>query len=456
MKFFQKTLMTLAAVMCWAVMVTVQTSCTSDDTWFATPFGDQVRKVKAISNVTEITPQDNCGLKEFYLVEFEQPIDHKNPLAGTFKQRALLCYKGSDRPTILQTCGYKLEDDNILYPNNHLASYLDANLIFVEHRYFGKSTVTSDPRWDYLTFEQAAGDHHNIVQALKPLLPKEWVSTGTSKDGVTALLFRYYYPDDVTLTVPFCAPFMTSLYDPSAGRYLMDECGTQEERTQMKTLMRRMLQGGEQGIYTKFVKQMQQMRPNDDRSFTQYVYYCFEYFFGYFLYGVPSQRKLPSLDSTDEELVDQILGEFLDGDYEEINPDFYPYQIQSVKQMGRYAHAYGDFADLLAGTSFNEEQAHRYLTPLKAEDQWLFDTYDNTVNKDIHERFAPTATCPILFVYSKDDPFTGSRVKTVNEQYSKIIINPDGMHSDYIGNRDEYSKETCQEILDFVARYVKY
>ena len=41
-------------------------------------------------------------------------------------------------------------------------------------------------------------------------------------------------------------------------------------------------------------------------------------------------------------------------------------------------------------------------------------------------------------------------------QYSKIIINPDGMHSDYIGNRDQYSKETCQEILDFVARYVKY
>lgn len=431
-------------------------SSESFDTWFATPFGDLIREIKTISNVTEINPSINYGFKEHYLVGFEQPIDHKNPSAGTFKQRAMLCYEGSDRPTILQTCGYHLDDMLIQYPNNHLAQYMDANLIIVEHRYFGESTVTSDPRWDYLTFEQAAGDHHNIVQTLKPLLPKEWVSTGTSKDGGTALLFCYYYPDDVTLTIPFCAPFMTSLYDPSTGRYLMDECGTQEERTQMKALMRRMLQGGEQGIYTKFVKQMQETRPNDDRSFTQYVYYCFEYFLGYFLYGIPAQRKLPSLESTDDELLDQMLSDFTAGDYYENNPVKYPYFIQMAKQMGRYAHAYGDFADLLAGTSFNEEQAHKYLSPLKAEDQWLYATYDNTVYKDILERFVPTTTCPILFVYAKDDPFTGARIKTVNEQYSKIIINPDGIHSDYIGKTAEYSTETRQEILNFVARYVKY
>ena len=431
-------------------------SSDSLSTWFATPFGDQIKEIKTISNVTEINPLYNYGFKEHYLVEFEQPIDHKNPTAGTFKQRALLCYAGSDRPTILQTCGYNLKELYILYPNNHLAQYMDANLIFVEHRYFGKSTVTSDPRWDYLPLEQAAGDHHNIVQALKPILPKEWVSTGTSKDGEAALVFRYYYPDDVTLTVPFCAPLMTSLYDPSMGRYLMDECGTQEERTQMKALLRRMLQGGEQGIYAKFVQKMQQMRPNDDRSFTQYVFYCFEFFQGYFQYGIPAQRKMPSLDSTDEELVNLMLGEFLAGDYSENDPNNYPYQIQEVKQMGRYAHAYGDFADLLAGTSFNEEQAHRYLSPLKAEDQWLYDTYDNTVIKDILERFVPTTTCPILFVYAKDDPCTGACVKTINEQHSKIIINPDGIHSDYIGNRAEYSEETCNEILDFLARYVKY
>ena len=431
-------------------------SSDSLSTWFATPFGDQIREIKNISNVTEIDPLYNYGFKEHYLVEFEQPIDHKNPTAGTFKQRALLCYAGSDRPTVLHTCGYKLWDDYIKYPNNHLAQYMDANLIMVEYRYFGESTVTSDPRWDYLTLEQAAGDHHNIVQALKPLLPKEWVSTGTSKDGETALVFRYYYPDDVTLTVPFCAPFMTSLYDPSMGRYLMDECGTQEERTQMKTLMRRMLQGGEQGIYTKFVKRMQETRPNDDRSFTKYVFFCFEFFQGYFQYGIPAQRKLPSLESTDDELLNQMLGNFMSGDYHENNPDYYPYLIQIAKEMGRYAHAYGDFADLLAGTSFNEEQAHRYLSPLKAEDQWLLDTYDNTVIKDILERFVPTTTCPILFVYAKDDPCTGACVKTINEQHSKIIINPDGYHSDYIGKRVEYSEETCDKILDFVSRYVKY
>ena len=236
----------------------------------------------------------------------------------------------------------------------------------------------------------------------------------------------------------------------------MDECGTQEERTQMKALMRRMLKEGELGIYTKFVKRMQETHPNDDRSFTKYVFFCFEFFQGYFQYGIPAQRKLPSLESTDDKLLDQMLGDFMSGDYHENNLDYYPHVIQIAKEIGRYAHAYGDFADLLAGTSFNEEQAHRYLSPLNAADQWLLDTYDNTVTKDFCERFVPTTTCPILFVYAKDDPFTGARVKTVNEQYSKIVINPDGYHDDYIGNRDKYSQKTCDEILDFVARYVKY
>ena len=457
----KKHFLTLAAVICCAMFMTVQTSCTTDRydnpvTWQAKSFVDQIREVETISNVTEINTGEDWYFKERYLVEFEQPIDHKNPKAGTFKQRALICYKGSDRPTILYTCGYELRDHYLEEPDNALAYYMNANLIYVEHRYFGESTVTNDPRWDYLTIEQAAGDHHNIVQALKPLLPKDWVSTGTSKDGMTAIFFRYYYPDDVTMTVPFCAPFMTSLYDSSTGRYLMDECGSEEERTQMKALIRRMLQGGEQGIYTKFEKRMQEARPDDDRSFTQYVYYCFEYFQGVFQYGVPAERKMPSLESTDDELLDEMLDDFVRGDYAENNPVLYPYFIQMAKQLGRYAHAYGDFADLLAGTSFDEEQAHRYLSPLKEEDQWLFDTYDNSVVKDVCENFIPTTTCPLLFVYSKDDPFTGARIKTVNRKYSWILINPDGIHHDGLYYSDIYSQDTARRILGGVYYFVKF
>ena len=166
----KKHFLTLAAVICCAMFMTVQTSCTTDRydnpvTWQAKSFVDQIREVETISNVTEINTGEDWYFKERYLVEFEQPIDHKNPKAGTFKQRALICYKGSDRPTILYTCGYELRDYYLEEPDNALAYYMNANLIYVEHRYFGESTVTNDPRWDYLTIEQAAGDHHNIVQA---------------------------------------------------------------------------------------------------------------------------------------------------------------------------------------------------------------------------------------------------------------------------------------------------
>jgi len=37
-------------------------------------------------------------------------------------------------------------------------------------------------------------------------------SAGTMKDGMASLFYRYFYPNDMTVTTAFCSPFMTSLY----------------------------------------------------------------------------------------------------------------------------------------------------------------------------------------------------------------------------------------------------
>lgn len=385
------------------------------------------------------------GINRSFQVKFKQPVDHNNPDIGTFLQKAYIYYVGEDRPTVFYTCGY----DFLISPPSvvlDLPVSMSANVVMVEHRYYGDSWVENDPSWDFLTIEQAAADHHAIFEALKPLLPKSWISTGLSKDGETAVFYRYLYPEDTDVTVAFCSPFMSSLYDSSVGTYLQNECGTPAEHDQMVALMRRMLEGGENGIYRMFKEAMDLRNPSVDASFARYVHFCFEYFFGVFQYG----RVLPSLDSSEETLFRKILNDALNNNYIEVDPKFYPWLVQLAKQLGRYEHAYGAYADLLEGTSFDKEKMVEGLTPLEEKDRWLYDTYDNSIIKNIREQFLPSTNLPFLFVYSKNDPWSGARITNVNEKHSKIIINPNGIHSNSIRNESLYNLELKKEITDFI------
>ncbi len=89
---------------------------------------------------------------------------------------------------------------------------LDANFVSVEHRFFGPSTP-QEKDWDFLTIQQAAGDYHHVRTLLGAIYKDQWISTGISKGGETATYYRFFYPDDVVVTVPYVAPFPIGLKD---------------------------------------------------------------------------------------------------------------------------------------------------------------------------------------------------------------------------------------------------
>lgn len=420
-------------------------------------FGRQLRSLDIVSIVDTIVPDQNpANYAELYQVFFNQPVDHNSPSAGTFRQKAYLFYVGNDRPTVLYTCGYTLSDVYKKIPFVDIAYNMNANLVMVEHRYFGDSKPSNPTDWTYLTISQAAADHHAIIQALKPLLPREWVSTGTSKDGMTSVFLRYFYPDDITVTTAFCSPFITSLDYRPMGRYLQEESGTTEERSQMRALMNRLLQDGERGLFARFLQLLEENNlsdPDNAYTYTTYVNGCIHYFFSFFSYQTPATRHMADLNLPDDKLLTTVFEEVFK---QEDNSDFYPYNIQIAKELGTYINDFTPYADLLEGTTFDINELLKDPSGLKPEDQWLYQTYDNTKLTDIRNRFIPSTTCPILFVYSKDDPWTGARPDQINEQYSKMIINPLGIHNHDINNTEHYKPETCQEVMDFIARYVNY
>ena len=419
-------------------------------------FGRALRSIDIVGRVDTIVPEQNpAEYSELYEVFFTQPVDHNNPSAGTFGQKAYVYYVGSDRPTVLYTCGYLLSDQFKKTPYVDIAYNMNANLVMVEHRYFGDSKPANPTDWTYLNMEQAAADHHAIIQALKPLMPREWVSTGTSKDGMTSVYLRYFYPNDVAVTTAFCAPFMPSLTYLPVGRYVHEESGTVGERNQMKALLERLLENGENGMYASFIELLQANNFSnlDEYTFNWYVNGCFDYFFNFFSYETPATRHLPALDTPAYELLQKVFSNL----FNKVDSSWaYPYAIQSAKELGRPLEDFEPYAELLEGTTFDVNQFTQNPCDLKEEDRWLYNTYSNFRIVDMLNNFIPNTTCPILFVYAKDDPWTGARPDRINEQYSKLIINPIGVHNHDINNVEHYTPEMKQDIMGFVARYVPY
>lgn len=229
-----------------AVMFLV--GCTDNTDTPASPVEEPVKtasevlsKIPGVTIIKDTLDREKKTVTYFY---FDQPIDHEDASAGTFRQYCALHYKGPDHVTVLHTQGYSTSEPKY-FQQLHLATNLDANYIEVEHRYYkhslinfveGKTNCYGD-YWDVNTAAQSTADLHAIVTALKATgcFNSKWVSTGVSKNGILTALYAYFYPNEVDVYVPFCAPFCTGPEAPGIGEWLSKCCGLDNgQETQLR------------------------------------------------------------------------------------------------------------------------------------------------------------------------------------------------------------------------------
>ena len=238
--------------MLFAVITLLVVGCTDDNINPTTPeepdvpeevvktASEVLKEIEGVSDIKEEKDEDGNSVTSFY---FKQPIDHKNPAAGTFVQYCVLHYKGSKHTTVLHTHGYSITTSkNAKVRQLELAKILDANYLAVEHRYYYRSTIGLSEEdtikgissnkvkadyWKYNTAEQSTADLHNIVTALKEsgYFDGKWVSSGVSKNGILTALYAYSYPNDMDVYVPFCAPFCDGAETTGIGKWLTNESG---------------------------------------------------------------------------------------------------------------------------------------------------------------------------------------------------------------------------------------
>ena len=294
---------------------------------------DILARLKAVPGLTVLEERPVTGYR-FFMMSITQLVDHRDPRAGTFQQRFSLLHKGTDRPMILHTTGYQVPDRIF---RSEPAVIADGNQISVEQRFFTPSRP-EPANWGDLDIWQAATDHHVIVQALKPIYTKKWISTGASKGGMTSIYHRRFYPSDVDGTVAYVAPqdvieIEDSRYDAFFTRVGTAACRKQLDDIQIETFKRR----------SRLVPWYAQWAQENGRTFTitGNVDRAFEFmangttwaFWQY--HGLDECADIPPVTASDDDLlgwIDAIYG--IDSNTDQGIEPYIPYYFQASTQLG--------------------------------------------------------------------------------------------------------------------------
>lgn len=176
----------------------------------------------------------------FFVLAYTQPVDHRNPSAGTFQQRLTVLHRDVSRPTVFYTSGYEV---STAPSRREPTRIVDGNQISMEYRFFTPSRP-APADWTKLDIRQAAADQHRIFTALKPVYDKKWLSTGVSKGGMTATYYERFHPRDMDGVVAYVAPndvvnAEDSAYDRHFARVGTKACRDRLNAVQREALVRR-------------------------------------------------------------------------------------------------------------------------------------------------------------------------------------------------------------------------
>jgi pimeloyl-ACP methyl ester carboxylesterase len=168
---------------------------------------------------------------------YAQKIDHTNASdTRTFQQRFWFDAsnaQGSNAPTILYICGEATcSAADMESAVGEAAQKLGANIIALEHRYYGKSqpftSLTTD-NLKYLTIHNALEDLASFEQYAKTTLnlTGRWIAVGGSYPGALSAYFRAIHPELVSGSLASSAPVQARENFEDYDRHVFEVAGPQ-------------------------------------------------------------------------------------------------------------------------------------------------------------------------------------------------------------------------------------
>jgi hypothetical protein len=408
----------------------------------------QLLKTKFGSN--NIESKDSSVFKEYYAIKFRQPIDHLDTAKGFFMQVVLLGHNDISKPIVMETNGYEILPYQTLAYKAEPAKILDANQIIVEHRYFGQSIPDSiDKTW--LNFYQISSDYHAIKTAFSDIYPSQWITTGASKGGLTALNYSFYYPNDMNASFVYVAPVVKGLHDKRITDFLNEKRSTetgkklfeiQEHLLQKKAILL--------PVFLEILKfsdlNIGMMDPETlydfavlefDFNFWQYIS-DFDKLANYSKESLEQMRKrgfnnnAPLISQSDSMIAIFPMCIWYLLDKRLSAPFFY----QSYTQMGTYGYEEKLFKGYLKHKTYSPEF-------LAGKHPKYSLSYVKAFHKFLKKKLSHT-----IFIYGAEDPWTSCRVNMSPASDNLLIINPKTNHSTLIHDVGEKEKRQISEKLN--------
>lgn len=400
------------------------------------------QKISAISAIKEIRPLETSEFSEKYVTYFTQPLDHRHPEKGSFRQRVIVSHVGFDRPTVIVTEGYGAAYALRPQYREEISKLLNANMIFVEYRYFLESTP--EPKdWQYLTAENSADDLHAITTAFKNIYPGKWIATGISKGGQTTLLYRTFYPDDVDISVPYVAPLCYGVED---GRHepFLHKVSTPENRKKIEDFQLEALKR-KATLLPRFEKYCTEKKYSFRAPIEEiYDYSVLEYSFALWQWGTPIS-SIPATTASDDEIFSHLLSISEPGYFTADSPNA-SFFVQAARELGYYGYDVATFKDYLSIQS-SKGYLHRLMLPEELKDM----PFDKTLSKKI-TKFLKKQDPKMIFIYGQNDPWTAAGVTWLkNKKNIHVFIQPNGSHLARINTLPEGEKK---EVIELIKKWL--
>ena len=394
------------------------------------------RLIDWLKTVPEIEVADTLTSDKFsevYEVFVTQPVDHNNPDGPKFKEQLFVSHVDKDKPVVIELDGYAVDNRP-----TELAGLLKCNQIMVEHRYFGESVP--DPfDWKYLSIEQAARDHHRIIELFKKFYSGEWISTGISKGGSCVIFHRYFFPDDVDVSVPYVGPLNYSVDDNRVYEWIKS-VSTPECRMKVQNFQKLCFKKKDE-LYPVFLKnaEKKKLTYNIVGYEKAYEYSILEFSFAYWQWSDGDCSKIPDENSSLDDIWEELANfggvtYFDDASITGIYPFFY----QCYTEFGYYAYDITPFKEYI---KYADGQTPFFI-PKDSNP-----VYNPKLLKSINI-WASNESKNFIYIYGGNDPWTSTGVCLTGKTNSIKMVQPNGSHGSRIRGFSKNDKEIIYSRLE--------
>lgn len=435
-----------------------------------------VGKLSALPNVTveqgQFPPGSVALAAEFryYILHVTQPIDHHDPSRGTFVQRVQLLHRDerAPNPMVVSAAGY-----TDLWGSSpvELTKMLTANQVSIEHRYYGNSRPPTVD-WSTLTIEQAAADQHEIIAALRTIYGGAFITTGSSKGGMTAVFHRRFWPNDVDGTVAYSAPLSWSASD-EVYQDKLDALDVTPCRHAVRAAATDMLVNHRDELVAKASAEPNHVYgrvaigPAVEGAISDFEWSYWTY------HGLADCEKVPAAGATVDELYAFLEKVSSVTEYDDENVAAYePYVYQSHTELGYPSEepSYfeepallmftdADFAGELPAAPDGDDHGGGNRGPGSGNSHGSDDhgsddpaprvqvTFDPQVMLDVDD-FVEHHSARMMFVYGGGDPWSARPFLIGRSADSAMFIQPDGTHQVQIGSLPARDRNEAFDMLE--------